>query len=307
MAESTKRSCWVLLGAALTFFLLFSLGIKFGSYTPLPVEMAIPMGHLRDAANTPYQQVYKYGNNPTVAGGAEDIWDCPDATEPGAATYPFPSTAQTVYVSSDNAADATFGITIIGLDANWEQQTVETSLGAAAAVSGTAFAQVGTASNWMRVFRAYNSNAATTAYTGTIYIHTDAADTGNDGVPDSGTTQILACILPGEGQTQMAIYTIPDGFRGLLVGSSIGINPAASANTRATDTSLITREPSRAWRIQEHVGLVTVGTGQYEQHYKLFRSYPARTDIRWRSDTPSASLEIKGTFSIILVPEGEFL
>jgi hypothetical protein len=215
-------------------------------------------------------------------------------------TYPFPAAATSLYVSSDDASDANLGITIIGLDANWAEQTVVTTLGAAAVTSGTAFKLVGTATNWMRVYRAFNSSE--TDYTGEIYIHTDDTDTGNDGVPDAGTTQILACIMVEDAQTQMAIYTVPLGFRALLIDSTVLANPGAAATARAVDTHMLTRESGGVFRIQEHTGIITTGTGIIHQRYGILRSFPEKTDIKIRASQPSASLEVGASFGLWLVP-----
>jgi hypothetical protein len=271
-------------------------------YDGLDTETRIVLGKQKTGGSTFWSSVHKYGKNATVVGGAEDIWDCPDATAAGNVLYPHTDDAKTIYVSSDHEDDADLAIEIQGLDENWGQKSVSTTLGAAAA-SGTVNQQVGDASSWTRVFRAFNASA--TAYTGNIYIHTD--DTiGTDGLPDLPLTQLKACIRPGEGQTQMAIYTVPLGFNALVVGSMYGINPGTGVAAKAADVHLVIRLSGEAWRIQDHVGVQTTGTGQVVRKYHVPLRFPEKTDIKIRSDQPSASSEIAGSFGIWLVPNSAF-
>lgn len=274
------------------------LGLTYDSPPELPLSARIDMGKISG-----WSQVHKFGHNPTVT-TTEDIWDCPDLNAAGNVTYPFPDAAVSLYVTSNDEADAGLEVTIVGLDANWNEQTVAVDLGADAGSGGTAAAAVGTADNWMRVFRAYNTESAGTAYAGDIYIHTDDDPSGDDGEPDLPLTQLLACISAGHGQTEMAIYTIPNGYTGLLMASGVALLPAAVGATRSTDATFLSRENGRAWRVRDRFGAQENGMGINHRKFSVLRSFPEKTDLRWRSEAPSASSSLSATFDLWLVPGG---
>lgn len=144
--------------------------------------------------------VDKFGANPDIdTAAAEYIWQ-------QGGTETFMSTAQTLYVSSTNGADDQ-DIYISGLDGNFDVQNATVTLNGTAqtAVSGT----------WLRVHRAYNNEATNDPFAGSVYIA--ESDTTTAGVPDTAS-KIHAKLLPTAQQTQKAIYTIPNGYTGYVLG-----------------------------------------------------------------------------------------
>ena len=164
-----------------------------GSTTPSSAEidffLAVAKGDF-----TGYTNVSKFGNNPSVkSAGFETIWD-------GSNLYPWPTSAQTLDIVSDNANDdvASTGartIEIQGLDSNWDLQTVTYDMDGTNTVTTT--------ESFLRVFRARIVTAGSSETNeGTITMnHTTSGD-------------LLAQIsynTIGQGQTLMACYTIPAG------------------------------------------------------------------------------------------------
>jgi hypothetical protein len=150
--------------------------------------------------------IHRIGINSDVDASEETISEGHDMSGP--ARVILDTSAFTLYISSDNAGD-TEPIVVEGLDANWDAQSVTVTL------AGLTFTQVGTATNWMRVNRAYNSG--TTSLVGTVYLHIDDVDAATaDGIPDTTATDIRAVINAGENQTLQAVHTIPDNFVGFL-------------------------------------------------------------------------------------------
>jgi hypothetical protein len=138
-----------------------------------------------------YKPVNKFGLNPSVAIAEEDVWD-------QGGTYVFASSAEALQVSSSNSADTGIEITVIGLDANWDEQTTTVNLDGTDAQTAVTIPTL----TWIRQFRAFNSDS--TDLLGDVYISTDGTATPG-GVPASN---IRSKIQIGFGQTEMAIYSV---------------------------------------------------------------------------------------------------
>lgn len=151
----------------------------------------------------PYRyEVIKFGRNTDVdSGAAESIW-------PTGGTYPWSAfntggvpTAQTISVVSNDANDTAGGsgartIKVFGLDANWALQSENVALNGLTPVAlNNQFIRV----NRIRVLTA-----------GTF----GSANVGTINASVGGT--IVATVLPLMGSTQMAMYTVPAGYTGLL-------------------------------------------------------------------------------------------
>ena len=190
----------------------------------------------RAEAATPWDwadgTVSKFGANLDVDASEESIWDMNDLPTAGlgpARCFTNMATAADLYVSSDDNGDATESITIEVLDANYVASTVVMDLGGING-TGTAFTQIGT-TTLLRVNRAY---ATDTAFTGNIYIHKDTVDGGNDGIPETPATNIVAGITAGENQTLQACYTVPAGYHAFITSSCVVNTSEAAAGTAVT-------------------------------------------------------------------------
>lgn len=161
-----------------------------------------------------FKQISKFGHD--SAGDTSnhiEVWD-------GSIAYPYPASAETLYISSSSAGD-TQVYEVQGLDANWEEQTVQ--------VTANGQGSVALDGTWIRTFRVKNLGATNNA--GNIYISTDD-DAGADGIPDSLATQLRAQISIGFNQTLMAIWAVPNGrtraFITNLYASAAAVSPAAT-------------------------------------------------------------------------------
>ena len=157
--------------------------------------------------------LFKYGYNPLIINVNETIWD-------GGGIYSYPAAAATMYVSSSSTNDDAAGtgartVFIQGLDANYDEIS-ET-------VTMDGQTQVATANEYLRVYRAYVVTAGSGGTNaGSIYIGTSGESSG---VP---TGTYYARISVGEGQTLMAVYTVPRGHTFYLTNGTA---------THGTDTS----------------------------------------------------------------------
>ncbi len=237
--------------------------------------------------------VHKFGYNDTVA-ASDDIWDCSEAAIGGPATYPFQANSYTLYVSSDAAGDTTQEITVEGLDANWDRQVVTADL------NGFTFVPVGTALNWLRVYRAYNSSG--TVFAGNIYLIDDPTDVGVDGIPDNIAT-LQGCIQIGNEQTLMAQYTTADNEYTWITqycASSLDTSPGTPSSTTTAVMTRLNLPAPQTFRISTMFGLATYGTSDRCEPFNPPVYVGPRTDIKMRSVTASIE-EVSGTFNMTVI------
>lgn len=149
--------------------------------------------------------VHKFGDNDDVDSAREDIWG--HGINAYAGAFPFPASAETLYVSSSSSADQNITVGLEALDTNWAILTKTAITDGSDGQTGVVFS--GGAS--LRNRRAYN-NSGTDAV-GTIYIGTESSPTA--GVP--AAANIRAVIRIGESQTQIAADSIEAGYMGFLV------------------------------------------------------------------------------------------
>jgi hypothetical protein len=116
---------------------------------------------------------------------------------------------------------------------------------------------------------------------------------------------ITAQINPGNGQTLMAIYTVPRGCRAYMVNLYGNLNRAGGVGTFA-DISI--REVPFASvsgsgnRLKHFGSLGTDGSGFWERQFRPFKEFDAESDIILRVESVSAgNADISGGFDLILV------
>jgi len=136
-------------------------------------------------------------------------------------TYQTPTSPVSLELVSSAVGDAQSGtgareITFIGLDSNWEEQTVTVSTHAtdgtvAVAIPGT----------WLRLYRWYVSQSGAYA-TETTGSHVGILTVRVSG---GGTTWDTMPISPFPvGQSQIGAYTIPAGYTGYLIAKNITVD-----------------------------------------------------------------------------------
>lgn len=133
-----------------------------------------------------FSHINKFGYNPTIGSNFETVWD-------GSNNYSYPATAGTIQATSTDGNDTGATLVVSGLDENYE--TAEETI--------TVGGDRGT-TNFIRVFRAFVATPGTgqTTNVGIITIlHTQS----------DSTDTTVAKILAGNGQTLMAVYTVPAG------------------------------------------------------------------------------------------------
>lgn len=222
----------------------------------------------------------KFGFNDDVPNSEESVWEGDDFSGP--ARCPADTSAFTLYASSSNGGD-TQTMTVEGVDSNWDALSVDITL------TGQTAVQVGSASQWLRVNRAFNTGSSD--FSGTIYLHIDSVPTA--GVPDNPSTDIKTVINAGENQTLQSCYTVPDGkflYLAKWCISNIG-SGGAEVNFRLRLT-----EENGSSRVQE---LVTIGNPDaWCSQYVAAVRYVPRSMLEVTAERASAgSSDTTGTFN----------
>lgn len=225
--------------------------------------------------------IHKFGRNPNVGGAPETIW-----MQGG--IYSYLTSPSTVYVTSDDAADAAAGtgartVTVQGLDVNYQE--VEETLTVGGSVSTVEF---------LRVFRAFVVDSGSEGTNvGDVRITTGAGGSGtvlaDIGTIGTGTTY-------GLGQTQLALYTIPAHCTGYLTTWNVGIG---AYNSTAT-VSLYTRLFDTGYESFRTRDIMDVPGGYHTRNYDIPLRIPARTDIEIRA-IASTGTKVSASFDLVLV------
>jgi hypothetical protein len=252
-------------------------------YRGAPIPNTFPLEVQRGVV-TGVSSVRKFGHNPSVVTGSyQDIWD-------GGGAYPFQTSASAVRIQAGgDAGDTAAGagaqkIAVEGLDENWALATEDIATAGAAQ-------SLPTTTTFTRVFRAYVKESGT--YGGTNIADIDIETTG---------ATVVAVIPADVGQTQMALYTIPDGKVGYLCGIDF-----SGTSTQTYDVRVFKRE--KADDIAAPFGpvrIVSEFNGQVRAGDREFCVYPsalpARTDI-WMSAVANggAGVALSGEFDLWLV------
>ena len=239
----------------------------------IPFYLAVQQGKVPG-----YSMVNKFGYNPTIGSGSfETIWETGD-------NYPYQSTAVTVDVVSDDTNDDVAGtgartLRIQGLDGsyNFAEETVD--------MDGTT--TVTTTQEFLRVFR--------------MSVETAGSSGNNEGtitVTYTGGSDVAATISEGNGQTLMALYTIPAGYTGYLLSMNI-----SSGKDQEMEFKFIQRDNSVANAAFQTKQFLNVRGGQTTVIFNAINVIPEKSDI-YVSGKASSTSSASASFDLLLVQDG---
>ena len=249
-----------------------------GSTTPSSAEidfyLAVAKGDF-----TGYSNVSKFGYNPTVgSGNYESIWE-------GSNAYPWMSAADQVEVLSSDTDDTSAGtgartVELQGLDSSWNVLTETVTMNGTSAVTTTG--------SFLRIFRARVVTAGSSGRNeGTITIRDQ----------DTSTTRALITngATDGNGQTLMAVYTIPAGKTGYIININV-----SSAKDQEQTYRLMSRDntvANAAWNVKEFL----TGRGGFSDWKKYaINKATEKTDLDFQVISNSTS-SAAGGFELILI------
>ena len=203
--------------------------------------------------------INKFGYTGTDVNGTATIWDGNGTT----ASYPYP-TAGVVSVTSTSGSDTGEAVEVQGLDGDHNQVTEVINVGA----TGTA--------TFSRVFRARK---------------VDASNVGTVNINVGGS--LAAQILPANGQTLMAVYTIPAGFTGYLLKFQ-----GSSDKSTAVQFKLFARPTGGAFNLKGQWGIQGGNPVTYD--YPVPLPFTEKTDLRVDATTGN-NCGCGAIFDILLV------
>jgi len=249
-----------------------------GSTTPSSAEidfyLAVAKGDF-----TGYSNVSKFGYNPTVgSGNYESIWE-------GSNAYPWMSAADQLEVLSSDTDDTSAGtgartVELQGLDSSWNVLTETVTMNGTSAVTTTG--------SFLRIFRARVVTAGSSGRNeGTITIRDQ----------DTSTTRALITngATDGNGQTLMAVYTIPAGKTGYIININV-----SSAKDQEQTYRLMSRDntvANAAWNVKEFL----TGRGGFSDWKKYaINKATEKTDLDFQVISNSTS-SAAGGFELILI------
>jgi hypothetical protein len=239
-----------------------------------------------------YTYFNKFGAAPDFDTGDGEItvWDgAEDGTAWELMNYIYSTTAAIDTISSNNGSD-TQDIEIQGLDGDYNL-VIQT-----ATLSGTS--KVTLSTPLLRVFRA--KNVGSSNLNGHVFVYEDVGAPG--GVP-SNANLIRAVIHPENNQTEMAVFTVPNGFTGYL--NQIYTHSAGATRSAEYIFKLKAKPNGQVFQLK-HRGVFDDDIDKgHTQNFLLPLSFTEKTDIELTCEILTASVTpatIIGWFSIVLVP-----
>jgi len=208
-----------------------------------------------------YGHINKFGaTDGNVTGGT--IWD----GNSGSTAYPYPDNSVVAVAST---ANSTANVYIEGLDASYNAQSETVAIGS----SGTKV--------FSRIFRAY------------------MVDTNNDAdVTLSLSSVVVAKIVEDNGQTLMAVYTVPAGKTAYLMKLQMG-SDKASTNS-AMSYSLMSKEITDGGVFRIKGRFFSAGGQNIITEYPVPLKFNEKTDIKIDC-TAAQQSTVSATFDLILV------
>lgn len=207
-----------------------------------------------------YSHINKFGYTGTDQNGTATVWDANSTT----AIYPYPA-AGVVTMSSTSGDDTGDTVEIQGLDGDYNQVTEEVNIGS----TGT--------TTFSRIFRARM---------------TSVTNVGTVTVNQGGS--LAAQIRAGNGQTLMAVYTIPAGKTGYL----LKIQGSMDKQNAPVVFKLFARPFGNGFNIKGQWG--SQGGNSINYDYPVPLVFPEKTDIRV-DVTTGGTCGNGATFDILLV------
>lgn len=227
-----------------------------------------------------HSSVNKFGRNVDVdTGSVEDIWD-------GGGQWSEPSAAQVYTVTSTSTTDDAAGtgartMQIYGLDSAGALQNETISLDGTTPVTLT--------NQYSMIHRMIVRTAGSGgANAGTIsaWGNTDGTITAQVGITNN--------------QTLMAIYKIPAGNDGCVIGLYGSINRAV-ANS-AANLYLYAKPDGETWQLKQVDGLIATGTSHIQHFYQPPNCFEPLTLLRMASDVSANNNDISAGFDLVLHP-----
>ena len=235
---------------------------------------------IAEGAVTGHSLTLKFGRNPDVdAAAAETIWE-------GGGAYTFDATAQSLEIISndinddgDPASTGALTATVYGVDGSYvaKSETVTLNGTTAVALTGT----------WLRVNR--------------IIVATAGSSGANEGtltVRLAGAGATRAVVTPLNGQTLMAVWTVPAGYSAYMLNYYVSINTATPATAAAIDVKLLTRSSLGVINLKHQQSTLA---GAMQHMFGAPFKITEKTDVYLDVATSANNSDVCGGFDLVVV------
>ena len=215
--------------------------------------------------------------------------------------YQSPIAATSLEILSGSTADGSAGagarkVKVVGLDASWNEVTVEVTM------NGTTAVALGT--QFIRVYRMYVSESGAYAtilapsHLGRITLRTSGG----------GATWCIIDTIEGTatgfgiGQTQVAGYTIPNGYTGYLLSKTVTVESAKPASIyifKRENADDVTTPFTGAMRLfEQNDGIAQPFNVGLKSPLQVF---PAKTDVGFFAKVGTGTASVSTEFQLLLV------
>jgi len=236
-----------------------------------------------------HSSINKFGSNIDIADGTEEpVWS-------GSGAYTFSTTADITHIVSSNTGDNGKVVEVQGLNASWEVIVQEKALGSPATTG------VALTTPLIRVFRMRFLDAAT---------NVGVVQCGVGAVTSAFTAgNLRAQMDAGNGQTLMAIYTVPAGKTAYMTKYYASIVGDPGPPARAPDYSIFRlyvadRANSYAPQLKHAVGGAMVGTSLVEHEFLPAGPATEKSDIYITAQPEGDIGSVSAGFDLVLVDDG---
>ena len=231
-----------------------------------------------------HKNIFKFGNNTSVGDSLETVW-----AEGG--LYSYLTSASVLKVSSSSTADTSAGtgartVELFGLDTNYDEINETVTLNGQTAVNTT--------KEYLRINRMVVRSAGTGgANAGVIYAGTGTVTTG---VPANK----YATIAIGDGQTLMALWTVPAGYTAYLFQT--GLSAACTTSNKLLNVRIVARPFGEVFQIKDKFGM-GVGGETVRQVYQYPLKFEEKTDLEVRAigDAGTANIQVSAGLDILYI------
>lgn len=221
--------------------------------------------------------VSKFGRNPDIDVGTEDIWS-------QGGTWVAPTAARVHAIVSTSVNDTAAGtgartLTVNGLNGSYVDTTETVTL------NGT------TPVNTVNSFVIIHRMVVVTVGSGTVNAGIITATAATDATVSSG-------IIIGKGQTQFCLYMIPAGYTAYLTRFGGSMNGGANANC---DLELFAKPFGGAWNLKGTITLGETGSNIGSREYNVPVAYSAQTLLKVSATCDTNNTNVVGNFDLVLV------
>jgi hypothetical protein len=241
---------------------------------------------------TDHSFIHKFGAAPDfdVGDGFVTVWDgAEDDVAWMLMNYVYSSTAAIDSISSTDDGD-TQDVEIQGLDANYDL-VIQT-------VTLTGNTRKALDTDLIRIFRIKNVDSSN--FAGHVIVYENDTTGDDPGVPDDSNL-IRAVVQPDNNQTEMAVFTIPDGYTGYM--RSWYASTAGAKRDSQHTIKILARPFGQVFQLKHKANISVTGNSYIQHRYEEPEKFSAKTDIEMQMDTDTDIAGVAGGFDIVLVAD----